>query len=108
MKLAAEERKSIRKSSQFRGVSATGDKWRVDLEKKNLGIFKTEEEAAAVYDQALLKRDGPQALTNAAFPTLLSDEALERRLELQALRKRQMSEGIDTTYDDDGTPLEKK
>ena len=110
VKLAAEEgnltRKSIHKTSQFRGVCYQRKKWYAYLlhgaKKLHLGTFNSEEEAAVVYDQALLKRDGPEALTNAAFPTLLSNEALERRLEMQVQRKKKKAEGIDTTHSDDG------
>lgn len=63
------------KHSQYDGVHRTGNKWRATI-KLDLGTFNSEEEAAAVYDKAVIafKSDKP---TNFPKPFYLNDELVE-------------------------------
>lgn len=58
------------KTSQFKGVCAYGNRWRAQImhrgQKKNLGLFSSEEEAAKAYDDAARERFGEFARLN--FP----------------------------------------
>ncbi|CAK0757170.1 hypothetical protein CVIRNUC_002518 [Coccomyxa viridis] len=60
------------KTSQFRGVTRAGAKWRAAIRmnniKRELGIFDTEAEAARVYDAEALQMFGPNATLNYASP----------------------------------------
>lgn len=98
--LASVKKRSVERSfskgtSKYRGVDLQkGGRWRAQMNvkgsRKTLGIFNTEAEAAAAYDAALIERDGPGALTNAAFPSGFSEEALKENLRLQAQRRREV------------------
>lgn len=54
------------KISQYRGVSARKGKWIAKCNKQTLGSSGCEREAAAVWDKAVVERDGLDAQTN--FP----------------------------------------
>ncbi|GAQ83840.1 hypothetical protein KFL_001640150 [Klebsormidium nitens] len=97
--LASVKKRSVERSfskgtSKYRGVSLESGKWAANIRikgvKRRIGKFHTEEEAAAAYDAALIERDGPGALTNAAFPSGFSKEALKENLRLQAQRRREL------------------
>lgn len=66
----ANARKSKGKSSQYKGVNFTCNKWQASIHiagwKKHLGTFWTEEEAARAYDIAALQEFGEFAKPN--FP----------------------------------------
>ncbi|CAI5514274.1 unnamed protein product [Closterium sp. Naga37s-1] len=82
-----------RGSSLFKGVSWMPDKqqWaaliKLDHGKvRKIGLYTTEEDAAAAYDRALIDRDGPEALTNERFFRSLDDDALDRLLQSRRSR----------------------
>ncbi|CAI5463525.1 unnamed protein product [Closterium sp. Yama58-4] len=82
-----------RGSSLFKGVSWMPDKQRwaalikLDHGKvRKIGLYTTEEDAAAAYDRALIDRDGPEALTNERFFRSLDDDALDRLLQSRRSR----------------------
>ncbi len=58
----------MNKTSEYRGVSAAGDKWRARItvagEEHYLGTFTSEVNAAAAYDEAAKNFFGDQAKTN--------------------------------------------
>jgi len=62
------QRKPANCSSLFKGVNRLRDKWRaritVDGKTKSLGVFGSEREAAAAYNDAALELFGPFALLN--------------------------------------------
>jgi hypothetical protein len=109
--LASVKKKSVertfsRGTSKYRGVAiAKNGKWRADISVKGkkigLGRFGTEEEAAAAYDAALIERDGPGALTNAAFPLGFSEQALKANFRLQAQRRQEVEVKDDEEAADD-------
>lgn len=109
--LASVKKKSVertfsRGTSKYRGVAiAKNGKWRADIWVKGkvigLGRFDKEEEAAAAYDAALIERDGPGALTNAAFPLGFSEQALKANFRLQAQRRQEVEVKDDEEAADD-------
>ena len=68
-------------ASKFKGVSIhytrrDGHKsWRATIAGEHIGLYETEEEAAAAYDAAALKRFGPAAYMNLG---VRSEEAMHR------------------------------
>ena len=75
------ERRSVNKTSTFRGVSRSNGRWQAQIRegskvKHFLGRFKTEEEAARRYDLAAVYFHGPRAVLNfAASETKVADLA---------------------------------
>jgi hypothetical protein len=71
------EKPKLRNKTGFVGVRANGNKWQAQLwndgKQRALGTFNTKEEAAAVYDKAVRKHRGSEAVCN--FATAAEGEA---------------------------------
>ena len=69
--LRLENRTSSRPLSLFKGISKVGKNWQVlimiDQSKKYIGSYRTEEEAARVYDKYSILVNGIKAKTNFSY-----------------------------------------
>lgn len=63
-----QRKRSTAKQSRFKGVKPQGGKWRARISankvRKSLGVFATEEQAAAAYNKAALELHGEYAVLN--------------------------------------------